>query len=182
MKALNARDVLRVSEVKRWHIVETLRPQTLADHSYRVAMLALRLAEKAYVIADLDPTLVGMILYAAAVHDVHEIDYGDIPTPAKTGGDDGMEEFWKSRGGMPTIPENVQLLIKIADKMEALLFYAQFGLTTIARGEDVRGFLIRQLATAAQNAQKTSSINWPKLTDEMVAEAGFVIKSGGKRG
>lgn len=71
--------LLRASEVKRWHIVEHQgTPQTVADHSFRVCVLARRLLE---VLGRRDQ--VPQALDYALDHDADEAIWGDTPSPAK---------------------------------------------------------------------------------------------------
>ena len=70
---------MRASDVKRWHIVATNRTQSVADHSYRVAVIAGELAtEMGWMNVDKL-----QVMAMAIAHDQHEALYGDIPTPAK---------------------------------------------------------------------------------------------------
>lgn len=73
---LQLADVLRADSVKRWQIVDVLRGQSLAEHTYGVAMIAARLCKR----YGMDPA-VGMV--AALLHDMPEVITGDIPTPVK---------------------------------------------------------------------------------------------------
>lgn len=62
--------------VQRYHTTPTLRPQSVGDHSFGVAMLASLIAM---------PTI-GVsvpLLMAALTHDMAEVRYGDVPSPAK---------------------------------------------------------------------------------------------------
>ena len=45
MGELSIKDLLRAGHVKRWQIVRTVRDQTLAEHSFNVAMISIELAE-----------------------------------------------------------------------------------------------------------------------------------------
>jgi len=75
--------VMRLSAVKRWHMLDTSRSQTLAEHSANVAMLAYLIAMKAPAMYFGPATFVGM---AALVHDIGEVFSGDTPTPTKNYG------------------------------------------------------------------------------------------------
>ena len=73
-------ELLRLSHVNRWGIVQTAVPQTVAEHSWRVwclvrqwsEVVALTVEEKAWAEE------------LALMHDIPEIRTGDCPTPAKT--------------------------------------------------------------------------------------------------
>jgi len=73
-------ELLRLSHIRRWGIVQTAVPQTVAEHSWRVwclvrqwsEVVALTVEEKAWAEE------------LALLHDVPEIRTGDCPTPAKS--------------------------------------------------------------------------------------------------
>lgn len=69
----------RAGSVDRWQIVRTARKQTLAEHSFMVAMYALILAD---AVGIPDSHRYDMVLYALH-HDLSEILTGDISTVAK---------------------------------------------------------------------------------------------------
>lgn len=79
-------DYMRAGQVKRWHIVETTRQQTLAEHLWRTTVIALELYDQ----------IVGakfngreswheilQLVMEGLFHDTPEIRMGDTPTPAK---------------------------------------------------------------------------------------------------
>jgi hypothetical protein len=72
--------VMRFHAVKRWHMIDTTRVQTLAEHSANVAALA-------YVVAIRAPGLYFGPAYHVAgralFHDIDEVFTGDIPTHTK---------------------------------------------------------------------------------------------------
>lgn len=73
---------LRTGHVTRWHIVATSRQQTVADHQYRVMVVAEEILRLLGMYDwDSDVTLCTMRL--AFIHDRHEVLLGDIPTPGK---------------------------------------------------------------------------------------------------
>jgi len=72
-------DLMRAGSVKRFHIVNTTRTQTLAEHQYGVAILTGEIAAR----LGLEPAAVASLVAAAIVHDSGETRTGDIPTPTK---------------------------------------------------------------------------------------------------
>lgn len=82
--AIELADLLRASHIKRWHIISTCQPQTLAEHNYNVATIALALYNE-IVGGDLTtaPRDIALLLAAALFHDATEARMGDIPTPGK---------------------------------------------------------------------------------------------------
>ena len=72
--------VMRFHAVKRWHMIDTTRPQTIAEHSANVGLLAYLLAK----------TAPGMHFGPASVfaeygllHDLGEVFTGDVPSHTK---------------------------------------------------------------------------------------------------
>jgi len=125
MQPLDLKTILGLSDVRRWHTVHTLREQTVADHSARVAALAL-------LIGSPELTIVQQFqaLYWGLAHDAHETVYGDIPNPAKTlmeRANIGLDRrcqvmFWGEHGGFPEIDPLVLDLVAIVDRLDAALF------------------------------------------------------------
>ncbi len=127
-------EFMRAGHVKRWHVVNTVREQSIAEHSFLVAMIALELnksfGDKATVDGILPSHQVLAVVMGSLFHDMPEVRYGDIPTPGK--------QFLKSVCGDPDVftdidigllPEmpyvNVRMseftaqIIKMADAIEA---------------------------------------------------------------
>jgi 5'-deoxynucleotidase YfbR-like HD superfamily hydrolase len=71
---------MRLHSVKRWHMIDTTRVQTLAEHSANVAMLA-------FVVAKTCPRMffgpAENVAAYAMMHDIGEAFTGDIPTHTK---------------------------------------------------------------------------------------------------
>lgn len=108
-------DILRASGVTRWHIVRTVRSQSLAEHTFDVTMIARAIAK----LAGVDDN---EIIKAALLHDLDEIITGDIPTPTKERARaNGWElnDLYKSITGRE-ITEDEALIIHLADKMADL--------------------------------------------------------------
>lgn len=75
-------DALALSHVPRWAIVRHSRPQSVADHSYRVAIIARELVRRLNW-ENRDGLDVNRLVWLALIHDLDESLTGDIPTPAK---------------------------------------------------------------------------------------------------
>ena len=69
----NLGNALRGCGVKRYHTMLTIRQQTVADHSARVALLLHHVA----------PHCRAEVLLAALMHDLSEFATGDTPSPSK---------------------------------------------------------------------------------------------------
>lgn len=109
--SLSIQDKLRAASVKRWHIVATARSQSVAEHSFNVAMIALELCRKLPC-----ATAVGLeaeIMHIALHHDLDEVIEGDIPSPQKG------DKLW---GDI-----NAETIVRIADLIEAYAFIKEFG-------------------------------------------------------
>lgn len=124
---LSIQDILRAGGVKRWHTVETVRQQTLAEHSFNVAMISRCIAK-----------LAGMpdenLLKAALEHDLDEIINGDIPTPAKRrGAAIGLFFDQIDRGGQTRLTATELRILKFADLMDAWQFIANNAVTRHAK-------------------------------------------------
>jgi 5'-deoxynucleotidase YfbR-like HD superfamily hydrolase len=74
---MNINDILLAQNIKRWTIVSTMTDQSLAEHSFNVAMIARAIA------AEAEMNDINIIKYALD-HDLDEVMTGDIPSPAKT--------------------------------------------------------------------------------------------------
>lgn len=66
-------DIRRSGAVKRYHTVPTIGEQTLAAHQWHAAM----------ILHYLEPNARKEVLLAVLTHDVPELRFGDIPSPAK---------------------------------------------------------------------------------------------------
>lgn len=102
--------ILRLSHVPRWVIVPTLKTQTVADHSWRVAVISVELAQLLRAGRSFQ-------LEAAAVavfHDVDECLTGDVPASTKPS---------PSYSTM----KDVDVVVKVADYFEALTWIGMWG-------------------------------------------------------
>lgn len=124
---MDIRDKLHLTQTKRYPVCHTNRDQSVAEHSYGVAMIALELADHwAEGAAAIDYE---KLLVYALHHDVDEVFTGDIPSPFK-------------RKLRTECPESIQVLdcsdhktsdvvikniVKAADYIEAAYFLAEYG-------------------------------------------------------
>lgn len=112
---LKINDILRASGVTRWHIVRTVKPQSLAEHTFDVVMIARAIAKLAgYDDAE--------ITKAALLHDLDEIVTGDFPTPTKARAMENgwnLNELYRDITGRE-ISDDESLVIQLADKMADL--------------------------------------------------------------
>ena len=76
------RELMRLSDVRRWHTVRMAPEQTLADHSCRVALIALQLHW--HHTGEANNADVATLLTTALLHDAAEVHLGDPPPAGKT--------------------------------------------------------------------------------------------------
>ena len=76
---MNIRDIYRANDVMRWQIVKTIRQQSVAEHSFNVAMIAMDMAVR----VDFDAEDIKRALIWSLMHDIPEVFIGDIATPVK---------------------------------------------------------------------------------------------------
>lgn len=127
-------DLLNLSNAHRWTIRPTLRPQSVAEHSYRVAVIAMEIcrAINGEHLPSSNVIEYHVILWAL-VHDGPECETGDIPYTAKKNFPDGVMNRTEAEacpwyGKMRSILHPPELaIIKIADKVEEILFLRDWG-------------------------------------------------------
>jgi len=116
-------DILRAADVTRWHIVRTIKDQSVAEHSFNVCMIARAIAKEANI-ADED------ITKAALAHDLDEVLLGDIPTVIKERVRDGgvnINDLYQKVTGR-TLTSNMQDVLRVSDRLEAYWWIKTNGL------------------------------------------------------
>jgi len=103
-------NALRLSHVPRWAIVDMLKGQSVADHTYRTMVIAQRLSHK-LKLEDLSG-----LLAAILTHDLEEAETGDLPSNHKTD--------MPKNGGCKDLQEAVT---KMADTIEATIWLERYG-------------------------------------------------------
>ncbi len=93
-------ELMLVQGVARWHMVEMSRPQSVAEHSFNVAMIAGEFASHFRTVEE-----VAAVTMMALLHDVDEVHTGDAPSPTKK--EPVLKETFQGRA------------VQIADKLEA---------------------------------------------------------------
>ncbi len=121
------------SVVRRWSIVRTIHPDSVAEHQFYVAFYAVRLAQ---LLQWRGP--VGDLMFYALMHDAEELVTGDIVSPVKRGlvdeerADQFIEEQMHERlplvhRQLAVIKESefgtqIERIVKVADKVDACIF------------------------------------------------------------
>lgn len=101
--------------VTRWHTLPVLHRQTIAEHSWAVAMLISRLFH--------GPAKDRLALIEAALdHDLVEAIIGDMPRPGRTEDHKRLERRMSDEMGLRSIPKKLQPWLEWADLIEAGLY------------------------------------------------------------
>ena len=130
---INLELALRASEAKRWAIVKLTRDQSVAEHQYRVYLIADAISEALGV--SMHNSLDAQAIRSwALTHDLHEVLTGDLPTPVKATDPAlvaRLEAKARATMGLPLGEAHdktiVGFVVKIADLVEALLFLHENG-------------------------------------------------------
>lgn len=142
-------DLLDLAHVPRWSRVPLLRPQSVAEHSFRVGAIALEICRrlnhfgKHNALGYANVVLEHRVLLWALVHDGPEAETGDVPYPTKKFVRDmtGIDPFSRQedmacpwyRSMSHEVHSNEVAIIKIADKIEEVLFLNEWGMTSSPR-------------------------------------------------
>lgn len=187
MKPLTLYDFLRVGHVKRWHNVNTIRQQTVAEHSYMVTIMAMHMAKK----MGADPLFVMIVAAHSLFHDSAEVVLGDTPTPAKrfirsfTENGSLFDDMEKSL--MPGVPyisglegalvgdwarrEPLQF-VKVADRIEAAHWISENGAGNHA--EIVKNTAWRNLEDYVEKIDEIDpASNWYGAVNEVLMALGM---------
>lgn len=134
---MNAGEWLRASYTKRWTIINTSRTQTIAEHSFNVAGISIRLAQAMGWNGVMHDSERGHLLSWALGHDIVEVYTGDIPTPFKRALEQNGANMLKAEGlfmkeyeGMARNAQDTVygMIVKFADLMEAIWFLKDHGI------------------------------------------------------
>jgi len=150
--------IMRLQAVKRWHMIETTRTQTLAEHSTNVALLASWIAFTAPLNSFTSPYAVAVM---ALLHDMPEAFTGDVPSHSKRHltGIDRLEEgvmpadFTLMR---PPPTANDKMLLKMCDIADGIRFIRVHGVD--ATGVHAQEGLEAQLRERAYHAE--NGLKW----------------------
>lgn len=154
--------VMRLHSVKRWHMIDTTRQQTLAEHSANVALLASTIAATCPNPHFDKPAIVAAY---GLTHDLPEAFTGDIPTHTKgylTGLDELEQKLTHPAFGKITgrggVLRDTQVLVKLCDLADGIRFIRLHGVDATARHarEGIEAQLSQKLNEAADELQ------WPE--------------------
>jgi len=140
---LSSSDILLAQHVKRWHMIRMQSPQSVAEHSYNVAMLTIKMLrdldkEGAYGIS---PEEQLAVIEWALCHDIHEIEHGDVPSPS--GVDRGATEdlFWDKRRREVGPSFEARNFVCLMDKVEAYIHFHHHGYDGKRDGKYISDYL-----------------------------------------
>lgn len=126
--------VMRFHAVKRWHMIDTTRTQTLAEHSANVALLAFYIAKEAPGMF-FGPS--EAVAVAGLIHDVPEVFMGDIPTVTKPHLNSiavkNLEFMLTPPPFVERADDNTKLLVKLCDLADGIRFIRNHGVDVTAR-------------------------------------------------
>lgn len=121
------KDLLALSHTPRWTTHPVHRPQSVAEHSYRVAVISKAILDG--ILVD-DHKHASTIMWAL-VHDGPEAKTGDVPSPIKHAwGREKLYEFerkvcpWYSK---PRVDSCAAVVVSLADTIEALSWIKHYG-------------------------------------------------------
>jgi hypothetical protein len=112
---------LRLSTVKRWTIVHTIRQQSVAEHSYNVAIIAEAIARHWFNVTD--PARLYEVYRYALEHDREEGITGDVPTIVKDLFNTAAASLrYVKEWPEPSADDQIYAIVKLADRIDALIF------------------------------------------------------------
>ncbi len=146
-------ELFAASYVDRWHMLRIQRPQSNAEHSYRVAVMAVKFMD----LLEQQPggpiwwtSARGEVLEHALTHDSDEVMTGDTPGFIKQAYPDirrATALFWRDR--TPDEPrDSVRWLVKLADIAEGYIFYYTNGASGPAHASPRRDWALSNAVTA----------------------------------
>jgi 5'-deoxynucleotidase YfbR-like HD superfamily hydrolase len=171
-------DLLALSTVNRWGIVDMLRPQSVAEHSYRVWVLVQDLYDVMF------PVEHNTFEQRAAsdwalTHDAEEVFTGDLPTTVKIILEEicpGITYKLKERVLRDKLPQILNrqrglegtlpaYFVKIAETVEAILYLREYGVN-MNRKIQVENTLLGTLEAVIKDvAMRYMSLPWDKARD-----------------
>jgi len=173
------RDVRRLAHVKRWAIVPKIKEQSVAEHSYFVALYTLKICK----LLEKSPKFCLSAVQYAMEHDAGEAFTGDIPSPLKKRAPDieKVENNARDWMGMnsPIMADevseigDVKNIVNLADKLDALLWLmceSSLGSTALSH---IQSEIEQKTRDAAEDLGIESFVN--PLIEEARSSIGWYI-------
>lgn len=111
------------AHVKRYHTIQTIGQQSVAEHSFHVAMVCIEIQRRNGVQCSAE------LLKAALFHDLPEHKTGDVPATAKWGSpplkalmDELEEDIIEEYGLQVELTHEEKIILKYADSLELVLY------------------------------------------------------------
>ena len=165
-------EVMRLSNLKRWGIVEMSRTQSVAEHSYNVAMIAAYIVDR--LPSEIKPAgLRENVINWSLIHDLPELVTGDIPTPIKAlikTSLDGAEKdlFPRISSYKDSLCELSRAICKTADYIDAIQFANRFCVDS--RKEEIIDEMKENLGEMIDNMEWDNAIALHKVVKEIWKE------------
>lgn len=159
-------DALALSHIPRWTIVRNSPGQSVADHTYRVSIIAMELYSRLNLSAIDSDYHLSAILSCALTHDVDEAVTGDIPTSYKSAG-------YPLKPLIIPLPPTCRFsyreysLVKLADQIEAVTYIREHGRGVHARA--VAQWLYERLKTWYRKECRVPEATW-EVVEQMIVE------------
>lgn len=168
-------DLLSLADVERWTTVRTLRPQSVAEHSWGVCVIVIELASR----LGMSDVLGGALLWAIA-HDMPETLTGDIdgrfkrmyPELSEGIKDAECAVFENYAKVEDAVSVPVRCLVKVADQIEGIAFIWNWKLGIEAESiyQELRQILFAKGVPALVVALK-ESVTYSNVGESDVFEA-----------
>lgn len=147
---LSSKDILLAQHVKRWHMIRMQDRQSVAEHSYNVAMLTIKMLrdldrDGSYGITAEEQL---RVLEWALCHDIHEIEHGDIPSPSQVDRDFVEDIFWNKRNREVGPSYESHNFVSLMDKVEAYLYFLHHGCDGKRNGKHISDYLLERVEMA----------------------------------
>jgi 5'-deoxynucleotidase YfbR-like HD superfamily hydrolase len=140
---LSNNDILLAQHVKRWHMIRMQDKQSVAEHSYNVAMLTIKMLrdldkEGSYGITAEEQL---SVIEWALCHDIHEIEHGDVPSPSGVDRGDTEVTFWDKRRRETGPSFEARNFVCLMDKVEAYIYFHHHGFDGKRNGKYISDYL-----------------------------------------
>jgi len=157
---MNIQDWYRLYQVKRFHMIRTGHTQSVAEHSYLVAVIAIEIARRMEIN---DANVIKYVL----LHDRHESITGDIPTQVKNDDNRRLEHEVDQEvlALFERMNANERAIVKCADVIEGIVFLSKE--ITDAHGRRVMDYLHEVLN---QNLAKHNMPNLTRIANEVLTD------------
>lgn len=154
------KDLLALSHVPRWTTHPVARPQNVADHSFRVTVIAMFICDRLHM----SPLEHYLVMRWCLVHDGPEAKTGDIPKTLKR----HLPNLHEIETDVcpwylveSAVASRVEVIAKLSDWMEALSYLRRYGSGFVDRfdGEKIEDKYKRAIANML------AEVNDPQLSE-----------------